>query len=101
MSWRQAESRHAAITMTYVDVVQESIVNDGHLARSQRLEKAPRGVEIEPAISGLDAEKETVPARQRETRHVEHGVIRHRQAVERQHAQDRRERGAQDRALER
>src|SRR6516162_5257275 len=75
-------------------------INDGHLSGSQRLEKTSRGVEIELWIFRLDAEKEAVPARQREPRHVEDRVIGHWQAVERQHAEHRRQRCAEDRALE-
>src|SRR6266478_3654151 len=57
-----------------------SRLNGAHLPRAERLQKRPRGIEIELAVPRFDAEKEPVAARERESLDVEHGVIRHRQA---------------------
>src|SRR5215467_4782579 len=67
------------------------VIDDGHLARSQCFEETSGGVEIELAVSRLDAEKEAVPARERKPRYVENGVIGHRQAVDCQEAEHRGE----------
>src|SRR4029077_14041032 len=64
------------------------IRDSGHLPRAERLEEAARRVEIELRILRLDAQEEPVAAGQREARHAEHRVIGHRQAVEREHAED-------------
>src|SRR5262245_13157408 len=74
--------------------------NGGHLTRVERLEKVTRGLQIEVRIGLLDAEEEPVAAREREAGHVEDRVVRLRQPVERQHAQHRRQRGDENRALE-
>src|SRR3954463_5088939 len=76
------------------------IGNRGYLSRPQRLEKRARAFEIELRVARLDAQEETVPARQRKPRHVEHRVVRLRQSVQRQHAEHRGQRGAEDRAFE-
>src|SRR5438132_8358186 len=60
----------------------------GHLPRIERLQKIPRLVEIELRIARLDHQKKFVARRLIESRHVEHRVIRHRQSVEREHAED-------------
>src|SRR5690348_2068710 len=78
-----------------------SVRNGRHLPRTERLEIAPRVLEIELRVARLDAEEEPVPAREREPRDVEHRMIRLRQAVQRQHPEHRRQRGAEDRHLER
>src|SRR5262245_43882715 len=75
--------------------------NGGHLARIERFQEVARRFEIELRILCLDAEEEPVAARQREARHVENGVVRLRQSVQRQHAEHGRERRRQNRALER
>src|SRR5262249_53508738 len=99
MSWRHAEPRRTA-TRTRV---REPLLflNRGHLTRSERLEKTARGDEIELSISCLDAKEKPVPTRQGEAWHVEHGVVGHRQSVQREHAENSRERGSEDGALER
>src|SRR5947207_5716096 len=74
--------------------------NSRHLPCPERLQELSYGVEVESPIVRLDAQKEAVPAGEGEARHVEHRVIGHWQAVERQHAQNRRQRGRQDRAFE-
>src|SRR5437870_9423595 len=77
-----------------------SVRNGRHLSRSERFEKRARLFEIELGIARLDAEKESIAAGEREARHVENGVIGLRQPVQGEHAQDRRQRGAEDRAFE-
>src|SRR4051812_37942123 len=75
--------------------------NIDDLAWVECLEELPDAVEVELRIAGLDDEEELVARRLIEAPHVEDGVIRHRQAVEREHAEDRGERGDEDRAFER
>src|SRR6185436_10380117 len=75
--------------------------NVGHLPRSQRLEKCPRRLEVELLVARFDAEEEAAARGEREPRDAEDRVIRHRQAVEREHAEDGGERSREDRALER
>src|SRR6185295_14621142 len=82
-------------------LVRISVRNGGDLPRIERLEEPARRLEIELRIGRFDAEEEAVAARQREARHVEDRVVRLRQAVEREHAQHRRERRAENGALER
>src|SRR4051812_47213598 len=74
--------------------------NIDDLAWMECLEKLPDAVELELRIAGLDDQKELVARGLIEAPHVEHRVIRHRQAVQREHAEDGGERGDQDRALE-
>src|SRR5436190_13714736 len=64
-------------------VVTISIGNGRDLPRLERLEEPPRAFDIELRIGRLDAQEEPVAAGQREPWHVEHGVIRLRQAVQR------------------
>src|SRR3954451_21144632 len=71
------------------------------LAGTQCLEEIPDAVEVELRIAGLDDEEEFVARGLIEAPHVEDGVIRHRQAIERQHSEDGGKRRDQDRALER
>src|SRR5712671_3157549 len=59
--------------------VVESVVNGRHLPRSQRFEEAPRVLDVKFEVACFDAEKEAVPAGEREPGDVEHGVIRHRE----------------------
>src|SRR5258707_11326468 len=59
-----------------------SVGNGRHLPRVERHQELTRAFQIEFRIGRLDAEEETVPAREREAWHVEHGVIRLRQPVE-------------------
>src|SRR5690349_8185687 len=58
-----------------------SVRNGRHLARLERLEKPARLLQVELRILRFDAEEEPIPAGEREPRHVEDRVIRHRQAV--------------------
>src|ERR1017187_7427364 len=53
--------------------------NFRYLSRLQRLQKRARFVVIEKRIGGFDAQEKTVARGQRESRHVESGVIGHRQ----------------------
>src|SRR5260221_3359709 len=54
------------------------IGNGGDLPRVQRVEEVARGVDVEFRIGRLDAQEEPVAAGQREARHAEDRVIRHR-----------------------
>src|SRR4051812_33431344 len=72
-----------------------------NLPRMECLEELPDAVKVELRIAGLDDEEELVARGLIEAPHVEDGVIRHRQSVEGEHAEDGGERGDQDRALER
>src|SRR5580765_5020030 len=67
--------------------VRGSVGNGGHLSRVERLEESARVFELKFRVPRLDAQEEPVAAREGKARHVENGVIRHRQAVERQHAE--------------
>src|SRR5712691_10469038 len=71
------------------------------LPRIERLQEIPHSVEIEFWIARLDDQEEFVARGLIESRHVKDRVIRHRQAVERQHAEHRRKSGYQYRAFER
>src|SRR5438552_18518350 len=73
-----------------------SVRNDGHLSRLERLHEPARRGQVELLVARLDAEEKPVAARERESRDVEHRVIRLRQPVERQHAEYRRERRAEN-----
>src|SRR5258706_15522065 len=64
------------------------------------LEELPDAVEVELRIAGLDDEEELVARGLIEAPHVEDRVIRHRQAVQSEHAEDGREGREQDRAFE-
>ena len=66
----------------------------------QAAQQLARAVEVELRVVRLDAQEEAVAARQREARHVEDRVVGLREAVEREHAEDRRERREQHRRLE-
>src|SRR2546430_7752304 len=70
------------------------------LAWVECLEKLPDAVEVELRIAGLDDEEELVARGLIEAPHIEDRVIRHRQTVQGEHAEDGGERGEQDRALE-
>src|SRR3954453_7179848 len=59
-----------------------------NLPRVECLEELPNAVEVELRIAGLDDEEELVARGLIEAAHVEDGVIRHRQAVEGEHAED-------------
>src|SRR6266480_1525537 len=74
--------------------------NGRHPPRAQRFEKPASRLEIELRVLRLDAQEEAVAARQREAGHVEDRVIGHRQAVERQHAEDGRQGRSENRAFE-
>src|SRR5438093_7154367 len=68
-----------------------SIGNDSHLSRLERFKKPARLRQIELLVACFDAQEKSIAARQREPRDIKHRVIRLRQPVEREHAQDRRE----------
>src|SRR4029077_13407773 len=106
--WRQPEKAKAADTKDTKETkptkdaeARRGLVrNCRDLTRAEGRQELARSFEVEFRVGGLDAEEKPVPARQRETRYVEHRVIRLRQAVQRQHAQHRGERGDENRALE-
>src|SRR5436309_4790834 len=75
--------------------------NIGHLPWSKRLEKPPNRIDLELRIARLDHQEELIARGLVESPHVEDGVIRHRQAVQGEHAEDGEEGGHEDRALER
>src|SRR4029079_9330091 len=105
MSWRQpippsvsattinaehaerAENVFSADSASSAFDVVVSVRNGRDLPRVQGLEKAPCLVDVELHMPRFDAQKEAIAAGQRETRDVEHRVIRLRQAVQRQHAE--------------
>ena len=58
-----------------------SVLNFRHRSRHEPLQEPTRQLAVEHRIGRLDAEEEPIAAREREARHVEHRVIRHRQAV--------------------
>src|SRR3954453_15474680 len=64
------------------------IGNGRDLPRLERFEEVARRVDVELRIDRLDAEKEPVAAGEREPGQVEHRVIRLRQPIEREHAED-------------
>src|SRR3954462_6447110 len=71
------------------------------LSCPEALEERPRRLVVELRIGRLDREEEPVLAGMlSEPGHVEHRVIRHRQAVEDEHPEDRRKRGEEDGQLE-
>src|SRR5689334_4801102 len=99
MSWRQPVSIRAAVTKDTKERTEDtdkeslfSIRDSGHLPRIQGLQESSRTLDVELRIDRLDAEKEPVAAGQREARQVEDRVIRHRQTVEREHAEHARQR---------
>src|SRR5581483_11894340 len=87
----------AAASRSPRPIVRGPIGNGRHLARTERLEELARVVELELRVARLDQQEEAVAARQREPRHVEHGVIRRRQPVECEHPEHGRQRGREDR----
>src|SRR5947208_531089 len=58
-----------------------SVRNFGHLARIQAVQKISRIISIEQRIIRLDSQKKAVPRCQSKSRHIEDGMIRHRQAA--------------------
>src|ERR1051325_4593033 len=96
MRWRQpSAANNTAIAMRRLPR------NIDDLPRLQRLEKLPHFVELEFRIACLHDEKELVARGLIESLDVEDGVIRHRQAVEGEHAEHREEGGDEHGALER
>src|SRR5579885_3916425 len=78
-----------------------SVENIVHLKRVHASEQVGRLLPVELRVVGLDAEEEPVLRGAREALHAKERVIRHRQAAQRQHAEDREERREQNRQLER
>src|SRR5882762_9823084 len=63
-------------------------------------EEAPRAVRVELRVARLDADEEPVLGGEGEGGHVEDGMVRLRQPVEREHSQHRGEGREEDRGLE-
>src|SRR6185503_14606067 len=102
MSCRQAREPSALSAAAATYAIGIGLARNGrHLERTECLEKPEGLLELELGISSLDAQKEAVSAGQRKTRHVEHRMVGHWQAIQRQHAQHGRQRGDEDGALER
>src|ERR1051326_376337 len=76
------------------------LINGHHLSRMEAGQKRLRLLQVELRVAGLDDEEELVLARQAESRRVEDRMVRLGQAVEREHAEDGRRRGEEDRQLE-
>src|SRR5688572_17843745 len=113
MSWRQARDPNAMSAAVAIRANVGRLIpapfsrppwglagNGRYLERAQCLEKTARLVELELRIASFDAQKETITAGERETRHVEHRMIGHGEAVQRQHTQHGRQCGDEDGALE-
>src|SRR5690349_18871887 len=66
---------------------------------TERFKKASCFVELELRIGGFDDKKKTAPARELETFHVEHRMVRHRQAVQGQDRKKGEQSGDQNRKL--
>src|SRR5215471_2948261 len=95
MSWRQpAIANAAAIRSSPTRNCAGALIR--HLRNLQRMKglKEAFGLVLpEPGILRLDAEEEPVAAGASEIRRIENRMIRLRQSVERQHAEDRGQRG--------
>src|SRR5712691_1871805 len=92
---------HGRSFVSFVTSVSLFLLRNGsYLSRIEGFEEAARRFDVELRIPRLDAQEEPVAAREREPRHVEHRVIRHRQPVQREHAEHGRQRGDENRALE-
>src|SRR5262249_27360987 len=71
-----------------------------HRVRLQPRQERPDLLAVELRVARLDAQEEAVSRGEGEALGIEDGVVRHRQAVQPQHSEHRRERGEEDRALE-
>src|SRR5439155_14089019 len=103
MSWRQAATAtHRARTAParHARPAPASGLDIEHSARAEIGEKGPRRRLVELRVLGLDAQEVAVPARQREARNVEHRMVRRRQAVQGEHAEDGEDPRDQDGHLE-
>src|SRR2546423_3567558 len=98
----RAEPRFSAISASSALIVVTAVLlrNGRHLPWTERVEEGARLLEIELRVPCLDAKKEAIAAGKREPRHVEDRVIRHRKAVQGQHAEHSRQGGDEDGALE-
>src|SRR5215470_3437590 len=74
------------------DSVTMSKIHSGNVTRVQPDEKLARRLVVELPVFRFDHEEEPAAAGQREPLDVEHGVIRHRQPVQSEHAKHRRQR---------
>src|SRR5437868_5387771 len=98
MSCRQAPRAAAAKAMS---AIFELVRNFRHLSGLETLEKLARAVVVEHGVAGLYTQEEAIAGCERETRHVERRVIRHRQPAEREQAEHGGDRREQNRHLKR
>ena len=82
---RAASSQQPAHACEHLDPM--LVRNFRHLPRLQSLQKLARLLAIEQRVGGFDAQEETVARCQRESRHVEHRMVRHGQPAQRQQSQ--------------
>src|SRR5689334_177990 len=100
MSCRQPSETSPSSTSAPSDAPEALVRNGRNLPWAERFEEPARPFQIELRVARFDAQEEAVAARQREPRYVEHRVIGLREAVEREHSENRRQRGHEDRAFE-
>src|SRR5262249_44956790 len=72
-----------------------------HFQRLQTYEKLPGPVTVKFWIAGIDADEEPMPTGELKRGRVKKRVVWHRQPVEREHPEQRRNTREQDRQLER
>src|SRR5215472_7435059 len=105
MSWRQPTSTRRKLRTTNLELRTFArgalVLNFHHLSRMKTREEGAGRVEVELGVARFDDEEELVLARAIEVRRVEDRMIRPRQAIQREHADDGGERPEQDRGLER
>src|ERR671930_139760 len=77
-----------------------SVLHICHLQRPEASEELGGALAVELGVGRLDEDEEAVARGEREVRRVEDRVVRLRQPVQGEHAEDGEERRAQDRALE-
>src|SRR5437763_2542099 len=77
-----------------------SVLHICHLQRPEASEELGGALAVELGVARLDEDEEAVARGEREVRRVEDRVVRLRQAVQGQHAEDGEECRAQDSALE-
>src|ERR1700716_39636 len=70
-----------------------------HRPWSETFKKLPRGRRIVHHVRGKHDQEKSVPGSARKARHIEYWVIRHSQAVKRQHAEYGRDTGEENRHL--
>src|SRR5215510_14405820 len=86
LGWSCMSCRHAAsaATLNTRTPSWNLLRNFAHLFGLQSLQKLAGLDAIEQRVAGFDAQEETVVARQRKARRVEHRMVRHREAAKRE-----------------